>query len=258
MPQWDAKQYLHFGNERTQAAVDLLSRVAVAAPRRVVDLGCGPGNSTELLHQRWPAADIVGLDSSPQMIGAARTAYPHWQWQEDDIARWTPPAPCDVIFSNAALQWVPDHARLLPRLLSRVASGGALAVQMPAHLNSPVHLAMLAIARDPIWRDRLQPACAAVTVESPDFYYDRLQPLAGLIELWVTEYLHVLDGPASVVDWIRGTGLRPFLQALANDAERGHFEARLLAAAEKGYPRQADGRVLFPFRRLFVIAYRKG
>jgi trans-aconitate 2-methyltransferase len=256
MPRWDADQYLRFADERTRAAADLLARVAVEAPRTVIDLGCGPGNSTELLHRRWPGAHIVGVDNSAEMIAAARAGHPDRQWQLGDIARWTPAAPCDVVFSNAALQWVPDHARVLPHLFAQVAPGGALAVQMPAHLHSPVHQAMLTVAGDPAWHDRLLTAAAAVLVHTPSVYYDLLQAQAGHIDLWVTEYQHVLDGPAAVIDWMRGTGLRPFLQALADDAERARFEAMLLPEVEKGYPRQADGRVLFPFRRLFLIAYR--
>jgi trans-aconitate 2-methyltransferase len=256
MPSWDADQYLRFANERTQPAIDLLARIRIDAPRAVVDLGCGPGNSTVLLHERWAAAEIVGVDNSPAMLVAARAAHPDWQWQHGDIARWTPPTPCDVIFSNAALQWVPDHAHVLPQLFAHVAPGGALAVQIPAHLESPVHRAMVAVAQHPAWRDRMSEATAAITVETPSIYYDLLQPCAARIELWVTEYQHVLDGPAAVIDWMAGTGLRPFLQALANDAERARFRAMLLPGVEKGYPRHADGHVLFPFRRLFVVAYR--
>jgi trans-aconitate 2-methyltransferase len=256
MPRWDSDKYLKFANERTQPAIDLLARVAVDTPRTVADLGCGPGNSTALPHERWPAAAIVGVESSPEMLNAARSAHPDWTWQLGDIATWTPPAPCDVVFSNAALQWVPDHARVVPHLMAQVAPGGALAAQIPAHVNSPVHQAMLAVARDPAWRDRMHAATTAITVETPSVYYDMLQPLASRIDLWVTEYQHILDGPAAVIDWMGGTGLRPFLQALADDAERSRFEAMLLSAVTSGYPRQADGRVLFPFRRLFVVAYR--
>jgi trans-aconitate 2-methyltransferase len=256
MPRWDSEQYLKFANERTQPAIDLLARVAVDAPRTVVDLGCGPGNSTALLHQRWPAADIVGVDNSPEMLDAARAAHPDWKWQLADIPQWTPTVPADVVFSNAALQWVPDHPRVLPHLMAQVAPGGVLAVQIPAHLNSAVHQAMLAVARDPPWRDRMHAATTAITVETPSVYYDLLQPFASRIDLWVTEYQHVLESPAAVLDWMRGTGLRPFLQALADDAERGHFEAMLLPAVTKGYPSQADRCVLFPFRRLFVVAQR--
>jgi trans-aconitate 2-methyltransferase len=257
MPHWDADQYLRFGEERTRAATDLLARVAIDSPCRVADLGCGPGNSTALLYRRWPGADIVGVDSSPEMIDAARAAYPDWQWQVGDIAAWTPPAPCDVVFSNAALQWVPDHARVFPRLLSHVAGGGALAVQVPAHVASPVHQAMLGISQAPAWRDRMHAAVRAVRVETPSTYYDMLQPLAAHIDLWITEYQHVLDSPAAMVEWMRGTGLRPFLQALADDKERATFEVLLLPEVAKSYPPQADGRVLFPFRRLFVVAYRR-
>jgi trans-aconitate 2-methyltransferase len=257
MPQWDANQYLQFADERTQPARDLLARIAVAAPRAVIDLGCGPGNSTCLLHERWPNAPITGLDSSPEMVAAARAAHPDWHWELGDIAGWTAPSPVDVVFANAALQWVPDHARIVPHLFAQVAPGGALAVQVPTHTSSPVHQAMLSLAQDPSWRDRLDAALQAITVETPTIYYDLLQQLAARIDLWVTEYLHVLPEPAAVIEWMRGTGLRPFLQALTDDAERSRFEARLLPAVERGYPRQADGRVLFPFRRLFVVAYRK-
>jgi trans-aconitate 2-methyltransferase len=256
MPDWEAEQCLRFANERTQPAIDLLARVAVASPRRVADLGCGPGSSTVLLHQRWPHAEIVGVDSSVPMIAAAREVYPDWQWELADVAQWEPPAPCDLLFSNAALQWVPDHERLLPRLLEHVAPGGALAVQMPAHLDSPVHRAMLSISKDVAWGDRLEAATTALRVETPGAYYDWLQPLSRRIDLWITEYLHVLDGPSAILDWMRGTGLRPFLQALSDDAERKRFQELLLTEVAKGYPLQRNGTVLFPFRRLFLIAFR--
>jgi trans-aconitate 2-methyltransferase len=256
MPRWNPTQYLHFAAERTQPAIDLLDRIAIDSPRTVIDLGCGPGNSTAQLHQRWPTATVVGLDDSPEMIAAARAAHPDRRWRLGDIASWTADTPYDVVFSNAALQWVPEHARVLPHLLSQVAPGGALAVQMPAHLHSPVHQAILTIARDPAWHEGMRQAVGAIVVHSPQVYYDLLQPRAARIDLWVTEYLHVLDGAAAIIEWMRGTGLRPFLQALADDSERARFEERLLAEVEQGYPRQADGRVLFTFRRLFVIAYR--
>jgi len=256
MPTWDADLYLRFSEERTQPAVDLLARIAIERPGRVVDVGCSPGNSTALLRARWPDADIVGLDNSPDMIAAAAKSHPGGKWIVADIKSWTDSEPFEVVFSNAALQWVPDHAVLLPRLMQLVAPRGALAVQMPRHIQSPVHQLMLEISERPEWRQRLDSARSAIVVHEPAFYYDLLQPLAARIDLWETEYLHIMDSPAAIVAWIRGTGLRPFLQALADDDERRRFEELLLAGVEQAYPRRVGGRVLFHFRRLFFVAYR--
>ncbi len=255
MPNWDANLYLRFAEERTRPAIDLLARIAVAEPRRVVDIGCGPGNSTALLRQRWPNADVIGLDNAPEMIAAAGKGNPDGKWIVADVNTWTDPAPFDVIFTNAALQWVPRHALLLPRLLRMVANNGALAVQMPRHIHSPVHQLMLEISERSEWRHLMDQARTAVVVEEPACYYDLLQPLAARIDLWETEYLHVMENPAAILAWIRGTGMRPFLQALATDEQRRRFEELLLAGLEQAYPRRADGRVLFPFRRLFLVAY---
>jgi trans-aconitate 2-methyltransferase len=258
MANWDAGLYLKFADERTRPAADLAARIALAAPARVVDLGCGPGNSTAVLRTRWPAADVVGVDNSPDMIAAATKAHPGGRWVLADLATWADPEPFDVVFSNAALQWVPGHAAVIPRLFALVAPGGALAVQAPIHFESPLHRLMLQIADRPEWRDRMAAAKAALRTERPGFYYDALRPAAAKLDLWVTEYLHELPGPADIVAWIRGTGLRPYLAALAGDTERSAFERLLLEGVTAAYPPQADGRVLFPFRRLFVIAYRAG
>lgn len=256
MPTWDADLYLRFANERTQPAIDLLARIGLAEPRRVIDLGCGPGNSTALLRGRWPAAEITGLDSSPQMIAAAAKDHPDGHWVLGDIATWTADPPYDLVFSNATLQWLPDHGTLYPRLLAQVAPGGAFAAQIPVFYAMPVQRALLDVAADPAWRDRLEPATRALVAETPGFYYDALRPVAGRLDLWETEYNHVLASADAIVEWISGTRLRPYLEALADDAERGDFLARLRAGVAALYPPQRDGRVLFPFRRLFVVAYR--
>jgi len=257
MPNWDADLYLRFAEERTRPALDLLARVAIGEPRRVIDLGCGPGNSTALLRSRWPNAEVFGLDNSGEMIAAAATTYPDGKWITADMSAWTDPQPFDLIYSNAALQWVPNHAALLPRLFQLVAPQGALAIQMPRHLQSPVHQLMLEISMQQQWRHRLDRARIAIGVEEPAFYYDVLQAQVCRVDLWETEYLHVMDNPAAIVTWIRGTGLRPFSQALADDQQRRHFEELLLAGVERAYPRRPDGRVLFPFRRLFLVAYKR-
>jgi trans-aconitate 2-methyltransferase len=257
MPSWNPDLYLQFGNERTQPALDLVRRINLVAPRLIIDLGCGPGNSTALLHQRWPEADITGLDNSAEMLASAARDYPEWKWEQGDASTWTAEVPYDVVYSNAALHWVPNHEQVLPRLFRQVSPGGALAVQMPVHFQSPVHQLILEIARDPAWAHRLDKAVNAIWVGRPGFYYDLLQPQAAQLDLWETEYDHVLDGPKAIVDWIRGTGLRPFLEALADDGQRARFQELLLEGVTRAYPRQKDGRVLFPFRRLFVVAYRQ-
>jgi trans-aconitate 2-methyltransferase len=256
MPSWDPNLYLQFGSERTQPSLDLIARISVANPTRIIDLGCGPGNSTEVLRRRWPEADVTGLDSSPEMIAAARKTYPEGKWVLADAGTWVADAPYDIVYSNAALQWIPDHARLFPHLLYQVAAGGALAVQVPAHYHSPLNQVMREAARDAEWVERMQGPLNALTRESPAFYYDVLQPAATRVEIWETEYQHVMEGPQAIVDWFRGTGMRPFLDALETEAERQRFEQLVRAGYTKAYPTRIDGRILFPFRRLFMVAYR--
>lgn len=256
MPQWNPEQYLKFGSERTQPVRDLIGRIELEDPRRIADLGCGPGNSTEELGRRWPRSSIEGIDNSAEMIERARRAYPNGHWRVSDAACWTPEEPVDLIFSNAMLHWVRDHERLCPRLLEQTAPGGALAVQVPAHYDLPLHREILEVSRHPLWAVRMEQARNALTNHPPEFYYDLLAPVASRVDVWETTYYHVLAGPESVLEWFRGTGLRPFLEALADDGERGRFEGMLGERYAKSYARRTNGRVLFPFRRLFFVAYR--
>jgi len=259
MPTWNADQYLKFAAERTQPARDLVARIALDGPRRVVDLGCGPGNSTALLAARWPAADLVGLDSSMAMINQATHDHPEWRWVVGDIAEWAKEEAdqFDLIFSNAAMQWVDDHETVYPALFRRVAPGGALAVQVPANLDAPAHTQMRELASTPAWASQLpHGGVREWYVHEPEFYYDLLAPHAARLDLWVTDYIHVMDGAAGIVEWYKGTGLRPFLDALPNDAERENFLADYTDRIAEAYPAQPDGRVLFPFRRFFLVAYR--
>ena len=256
MPTWDADLYMRFGNERTQPSIDLLARVALDQPKRVIDLGCGPGNSTALLSQRWPEAQVTGFDNSPEMIAAARRAAPEGDWQLGDITTWVADEPYDLVFSNATLQWLPDHATLYPRLFAQVAPGGAFAVQIPVFHTTALQRVLLTLAAEPAWRERLAPATRALVAESPGFYYDALVEDARHIDLWETEYQHVLANADATVDWISGTRLRPYLEALGNDADRQDFLTRLRAGVAEIYRPQRDGRVIFPFRRLFLVAYR--
>jgi trans-aconitate 2-methyltransferase len=261
MPTWNADQYLRFGEERTQPCRDLAARIDVASPGRVIDLGCGPGNSTEVLAKRWPDAELTGLDSSPEMIDAARRAYPQRRWVVGDIGGWaaSDAGPFDVVFSNAAMQWVGDHGAAYPRLLAQAAPGGALAVQVPGNYDGLAHRLMRELAASDGWHPRF-PAGGVREwyVHEPTFYYDALAPHAARLDLWETEYLHVMPGPEAIVEWYKGTGLRPFLDALATDAERAGFMAEYLEQIRAAFPARPDGKVLFPFRRLFLVAYRPG
>jgi trans-aconitate 2-methyltransferase len=256
MTAWNAAAYLRFGDERTRPCRDLAARVEVAAPGRVIDLGCGPGNSTAVLRERWPAAEITGMDSSAEMLAKARVdGAAHWV--QSDIARWAEEEGerFEVVFSNAALQWVPDHATLFPKLIRRIASGGALAAQLPAYSEQPGQRMIREVARSPKWRARFTKEPVDWRTESVAFYYDALAPLAARLDLWETEYLHVVDGTQAVVEWYRATGLRPFLSALPAEKDRAEFLAEYHDALEPHYRPQKDGRLLFPFRRLFLVAY---
>jgi trans-aconitate 2-methyltransferase len=248
MPSWSPTQYLKFSEERTRACRDLAARIDAAAPRRIIDLGCGPGNSTEVLAERWPAAELTGLDSSADMIAKARAAHPEWTWIAGDIAEWAAGDQYyDLAFSNAALQWVPDHASLFPRLL---ACADVLAVQVPGNCDGPAHRIMREVGK----RYPLDGRVREWFTHDAAFYYDVLAPHAARLDLWATDYIHVLDSPEAIVEWYKGTGMRPFLEALDTDADRARFIADYLAAVREAFPAQPNGKVLFPFRRIFLIA----
>lgn len=254
---WDAAQYLKFERERTQPARDLASRIELGSAQRLVDLGCGPGTSTAVLRARWPSASCTGVDSSEAMLETARRSDPAVVWQVGDIRDWSSNQPVDLIFSNAALHWVPDHDRLLPRLMAQLRAGGALAVQMPANSDEPYQRAAEQLRHREPWARYLDAARSEFGVWSLDAYYDLLAPLSTRVELWETLYVHVLDGPRAVVEWTTGTGLRPWLARLPSDDDRRRFLEAYLGEIEAGYAARPDGRVLFPFRRRFFVAYRR-
>jgi trans-aconitate 2-methyltransferase len=254
---WDPTLYGGFAAPRLRPALDLLARVPLEAPRRIADLGCGGGQATRLLAQRWPAAELSGIDSSPDMLAEAAAKEPasRTAWVRCDVAAWTPAVPLDLIFSNAALHWLDDHATLFPRLLDMLAPGGVLAVQMPRNHGAPSHTGMAEAALAGPWAETLRPLLRPSPVGSPELYYDLLAPRASRLDLWETEYLHVLEGDDPVVTWTSATALAPLLQALEGDA-RSAFLDDYRARMAKAYPRRPDGRTLLPFRRLFLVAER--
>jgi trans-aconitate 2-methyltransferase len=250
---WDPAQYLKFAGHRLRPALDLLSRIDLAEPARVYDLGAGAGNVTRLLRARWPKARITGVDDSPDMLAAAKAAAPDILWERADLAGWSPAEPADLIYSNAALHWLDGHDRLFPALLDALAPGGVLAVQMPRNFGAPSHTSITDAARSGPWRAKLEPLLRTAPVADPAFYFDVLAPRAAAIDLWETEYCQVLEGEHPVKEWVKGTWLRPLLAALDPD-EQSRFEASYAERVARAYPPRPDGRTLFPFRRLFIVA----
>jgi trans-aconitate 2-methyltransferase len=254
---WSAKQYVAFEDERTRPARDLLAALPPGDVRSAIDIGCGPGNSTQLLVERFSGATVRGVDSSADMIEAARQRLPQVQFDTVDIGSWNDSGPFDVIFANAVLQWLPDHDTLLPSLVARLTEGGSLAIQMPDTLDQPSHRLMREVAADGPWASQLADAAGQRTdIASASDYYSMLKPHCSRVDVWLTTYHHPLaQGASGVVEWFKGSGLRPFLQPL-NDTEKTQFLEQYLAAVEQAYPVLPDGSVLLPFPRLFIVATR--
>lgn len=253
---WNPDQYLKFAQPRLRPALDLLARIGLARPQRIYDLGCGAGNVTRVLLERWPDADITGVDDSAEMLAKAAEASSPIRWVRQSLADWKPEAPADLIYSNAALHWLPNHERLLPALVDALKPGGVLAVQMPRNFLAASHRSIYETVRSGPWRDKLEPLIARRTVAEPQVYYSLLESRARVLDIWETEYLHVLEGENAVKEWTKGTALKPFLHAL-EEPERGEFEAEYARRVAQAYPRAHDGKTLFPFRRLFIVLERQ-
>jgi trans-aconitate 2-methyltransferase len=251
MPTWNADQYLKFGDERTRPCRDLVNSISIPNAAAIMDLGCGPGNSTGVLADRWPSAQVTGLDSSDSMIHTARESNPKGRWIVRDISEWAEndAGQFDVVFANAALQWVPNHESLFPKLMKHVTPGGALAVQVPANMEALPHRLMRELApaelRPRVWH-----------VHEASFYYDVLASDAVRVDVWKTEYQHILPNAEAVVEWYKGSGLRPFLEAMNSESDRTRFLDRYTERIREAYRPQPDGAVLFPFLRLFIVAYK--
>jgi trans-aconitate 2-methyltransferase len=257
---WDPAQYLSFSDERSRPFFDLVGRIGAAAPARVVDLGCGPGNLTAVLAARWPGAQVQGIDSSPEMIAAADTMLagldapgaPGLSFRVGDVADWKPDGPVGVIISNALLQWVPGHMDLLPRWVSYLADGGWIAFQLPGNFDQPSHVILRQLAGSARWRAKLAGVRLNRQAGEPAGYLDLLAGLGLEVDAWETTYLHVLTGPDPVTEWYKGTGLRPVLSALG-PGDAAAFLAEYSAGVRAAYPAASYGTVL-PFRRVFVVA----
>ena len=254
---WSSAQYLKFEDERTRPARDLLAQVPLEKAARAYDLGCGPGNSTELLVARFGKDSVIGLDSDPNMLAAAKSRLKGTAFIDADLATWQPPEPADLLYANAVFQWVPDHIGALARLMDGLKPGGVLAVQMPDNLQEPSHVAMEEAAQEGPWRAQFSNRNPKRDpLPSPSAYFDRLAPKSGRVDVWHTIYNHPMADPDAVVEWMKGTGLRPYLDIAGPQYAEAFTEAYRARIAALYRP-MADGRVLFRFPRLFVIAVRK-
>ena len=256
MGDWNSELYMKFERERTRAARDLLAQISDIKPKTVFDLGCGPGNSTELLVDAFPEARIVGVDDSPNMLAVAGKRVPRAQFLLEDIDAWTPDEPIDLIFANAVLHFAKNHYKLIQRLAGCLNEGGWLAVQMPNNMQEVSHALMRMISADGPWSDRLVPiAKTRAVIGPPEEYYRLLRPICRQLDIWQCTYIHPVDGPDRIVEWFEGAELRPFLKPLS-PPERESFLARYREGLAESYGRQPDGEVLLRYPRLFFVAQK--
>ena len=253
-PSWDPIRYMRFERERGLPLRDLLHRITIT-PKTAVDLGCGPGNSTRQLRRAFPKAQLLGIDSDPAMLRQAIEGNVDATWQEGDIADFNLAQPVDVVVANASLHWIKRHEVVVPKWMEMLTPGGQLAVQMPTHEESIVHRIMREVAAEGPWAETLQALEPLFEIHEPAFYYDLLAPTSADVELWTSNYTHVLDDAAAIIEWISGSGLRPYLQALDGE-QRGAYLSEFARRVTEAYPPHENGRVLFPFKRIFFIATR--
>lgn len=257
MSDWNPALYLKYEKERTQPAKDLISRIRKDDPARIIDIGCGPGNSTAELRKRWKNAQIIGLDNSEAMLEKAREDYPDLSWIAGDASGdLSHLGKFDIIFSNAVIQWLPDHKSLLERFFSMLQEGGVLAVQMPNTTFMPIRLAVQETAGEAGWRSYFENSKAELHYEEPGYYYDVLSSLTREVDLWETHYQHIVPGHEAIVEMYKSTGMKPYL-AMLNEGEQEAFARDVLEKIRKEYAIRRDGRVLFPFRRIFFTAYKE-
>lgn len=249
---WNPDQYTLFQDHRLRPALDLLNQVPLISPYVIYDLGCGTGNVTSILSQHWNEAVVTGIDSSTEMLAKAKAAHPSIEWKQDDIANFSPTSKGNLIFSNAALHWLDDHESLFKHLLAQLRPGGVLAVQMPNNFNAPSHQNIYELAQSAKWNDKLGAIVRPAPVHNINWYFDMLAPMAKKVNIWETTYFQVMEGKNAVLEWTRGTALRPFLQAL-DPEDIADFEAEYGDRLLEAYPQRRDGSTLFPFSRLFVV-----
>lgn len=250
---WNPDLYLKYDKERIQPSIDLVSRIKTENPAKIIDIGCGPGNSTQILSERWPDSQITGVDNSQAMIDKARNDYPNQDWRLLDAGKDKITDKFDIVFSNATIQWIPNHFELLKKFKDILTDKGLIAIQLPLFFDMPLGKSIARISLESKWSDATKSVNELFTIHNYSDYYDFVSTLFNSIEIWESNYVHIMESHYSILDMIRSTGLRPYLERLDNDADKTDFEERVLADIKKNYPLQKNGKVLFPFKRLFFI-----
>ena len=251
---WNPELYLKFDKERTQPTIDLVSRINFEKPKRIIDIGCGPGNSTQILVNRWQNSIITGIDNSPAMIKKARNDFPQQKWNILDVTKDEIDGEYDIVFSNAAIQWMPDHPALFKKFHKILSGKGLLAVQIPLFFDMPLGKSITRISKDNRWSSKTEEVTKLFIIHNSSTYYDYLSELFTSVEMWETDYMHIMDSHLSILEMIRSTGLRPYLNKLESDELKKEFEDKVFYDIKKYYPLQKNGKILFPFKRLFFIA----
>jgi trans-aconitate 2-methyltransferase len=251
---WNPDLYLKFDKERIQPSIDLVSRILIDNVSKIIDIGCGPGNSTQVLVQRWPHSQIIGVDNSPSMIEKAKKDYPNQNWEILDAGKEDFPDTYDIIFSNATIQWIPDHDQLFRKFFLNLNEKGLIAIQIPLFWDMPLAKAIEKIAMGNRWKSATKEISKLFTIHNYSYYFDQLSIHFDKIDIWETYYMHIMDSHVSILEMIRSTGLKPYLDGLETDNDKKDFEAQVLTEITKDYPKQKNGKVIFPFKRLFFIA----
>jgi trans-aconitate 2-methyltransferase len=250
---WNPDLYLKFNKERIQPSIDLVARIDYFQPKRIIDIGCGPGNSTQILYNRWSSSEIIGADNSPAMISKATEDYPNQKWILFDAGKESINDKFDIVFSNATIQWIPNHDSLIENLATLLNDSGILAVQFPLFFDMPLGKSISEIAGQHKWRVPTKGVYELFTINNASFYHNELIKHFSKIDIWITDYYHVMESHESILEMIRTTGLKPYLERIVDDNEKLEFTSLILDKIKQDYPLQNDGKVLFPFKRLFFI-----
>ena len=256
MSRWDPDTYLKFEHERTIPSQDLVARIDLNDPKAIVDIGCGPGNSTNVLRTAWPQADVIGLDNSKEMIGKAQATYPGYKWILADAAVWQSDTKWDIVFSNATLQWIPNQAKVLKHLFDQIKGIGALAAQVPFNTDSALYKAIVTVSESQKWRDVMKGCGDQIFYRDEIYYYQIISQLSTRVDMWTTTYFHIMESHQSLLEWYSSTGLKMYLERIEDDTGKRQFKTEILEACKVNYPVQENGKILFPFKRVFFVAYK--